>query len=255
MSSLKVTNIKGLSNVITVSSGSVLNLAEAEGLKVPQWRNATRPGSPQTGMIGYNIQTGVLEFWNGSAWSTGGTPTETLWYNEGNDCRSFMNNWNYNGELYNMTTLANFGNSWVHGWGGSGRTYELTLSSIPSHTEVRYRCNIHMVDSWDNEYNEIRMWNNAQTELTYLSWRKIWNEDYLRNTTSNYGATMYFYGDQPYSYEPWNGNNQRTNGYVAIDTNWQPHSNTNIRIFHRTDLDQGQSDEAYYISHSQLYIR
>ena len=66
---------------------------------------------------------------------------------------------------------------------------------------------------------------------------------------------MYFRGDQPYSYEPWNGNNQRTNGYVEIDTNWQPHTNSNIRVYHRTDLDQAQGDEAYYISHARLSYR
>ena len=99
------------------------------------------------------------------------------------------------------------------------------------------------------------MTNDSNTQLTYLSWRKIWNEDYLRDGSSNYGATMDFVGNQPYSYEPWNGNNQRTNGYVNIDTNWQAHTNSSIIIYHRTDLDQAQSDEAYYISHSQLYIR
>ena len=254
MSSLKVTNIKGLSTTITVPSSTTLNMSEADGLKIPTWINDTRPVSPVTGMIGYNLEEGYLEFWTGSSWASGGAPQESLWYNEGNDVRSFINNWNLT-ETYNMTTLASFGNSYVHGWGGSGRTYQLTLNNIPSHTEVRYKCRIHMIDSWDNEYNEIRMTNDSNTQLTYLSWRKIWNEDYLRDGSSNYGATMDFVGNQPYSYEPWNGNNQRTNGYVNIDTNWQAHTNSSIIIYHRTDLDQAQSDEAYYISHSQLYIR
>jgi hypothetical protein len=254
MSSLKVTNIKGLSTTITVPSSTTLNMSEADGLKLPTWTNNTRPGSPVTGMIGYNVEEQVLEFWNGTSWATGGAPQEQLWYNEGNDVRAYANNWNYTG-TYNMTTLASFGNSYVHEWGGSPRTYELTLNNIPSHAEVRYKCRIHMIDSWDDEYNEIRMTNDSDTQLTYLTWRKIWNNDYLRNTTSNYGATMYFYGNQPYSYEPWNGNNQLTNGYVDIDTNWQPHTNSSIKVYHYTGLDQGSSDEAYYISHSQLYIR
>ena len=77
-----------------------------------------------------------------------------------------------------MTTLASFGNCHVHEWGGSGRTYELTLGSLPAHTEIRYRCYIHMVDSWDNEYNEIRMTTGSSSSgtRTYLNWRKIWSK-------------------------------------------------------------------------------
>jgi hypothetical protein len=256
MSSLKVTNLKARSNTITVPGSNRLDLSEADGLKLPTWTDDTRPSSPSTGTIGYNLDSQAIDFYDGSAWGVGGGSQETLWYDEGNDVRSYTSNWNYTG-TYNMSTLAGFGNSHVHEWGGSGRTYELTLSSIPAHAEVRYRCYIHMVDSWDNEYNEIRMTTGAtgSSERTYLNWRKVWNDDFIKNVSASYGGMIRFYGNQPYSYEPWNGNNQRTNGYVEVDTNWQPHDQSSIRIFHRTDLNQAASDEAYYISHSKLYLR
>lgn len=182
-----------------------------------------------------------------------GTGGRRSWYAEGTDSRNTIGNWNHQ-EQFNMTTCASFGNCWIHGWGGSPRTYELTLNGIPTHTEVRYTCYIHMVDSWDNEYNNVRMWNNGQSQINYVEFRKTWNNPYLDSVGQYNGGTVSFVANQPYSYEPWNGNNQPTNGYAVIDTNWQSHSNSNIRIFHRTDLDQGAGDEAYYISHATLWI-
>lgn len=254
MSSLKVTNIKGLTGKITVPSSQTLDLSESNSISLPIWTENTRPPSPEIGVIGYNSELNSIEFYNGNEWATGGQQQEELWYDEGNDVRSFANNWNYT-QTYNMTTLASFGNSHVHAWLGSPRTYELNLSDIPAHTEVRYQCYIHMVDSWDNEYNEIRMTDDSNSQNTYMSFRKTWNRDYLNTPATFNGAMLRFVPNQPYSYEPWNGNNQRTNGYAVIDTNWQPHTINSITIYHRTDLNQAQSDEAFYISHSKLYIR
>jgi hypothetical protein len=182
---------------------------------------------------------------------------ERIWYSEDNDARTFMSNWNYSGEIYNMTNLGAFGNSWVHGWGGSARTYELTLNNIPGHTQIKYQAKYHMVDSWDNEYNEVRITTGASNSgtLTYASWRKSAGNAYLDSVSTNYGTTLNFVSGVDYSYEPWNGSNDATNGYADFDSNWQNHSASSIRIFQRTDLDQAQSDEAYYISHATLWIR
>lgn len=257
MSTLKVTNLKGRSTYIDVNGSTRLDMTDANGLKLPTWGDDNRPSNPQTGYIGYNLDSQSIEVYNGNDWSaSGGTPPDPLYYDEGNDVRSYTSNWNYTG-TYNMTTLANFGNCHVHEWGGSGRTYELTLGSLPAHTEIRYRCYIHMVDSWDNEYNEIRMTTGSSSSgtRTYLNWRKIWNDDFIKNVNASYGAKIKFYSNVPYSYEPWNGNNQRTNGYVEVDTNWQPHDATSVRVYHRTDLNQSRSDEAFYISHSKIYLK
>jgi len=181
---------------------------------------------------------------------------ERIWYSEGTDARAGIGNWNYS-EVYNMTQLGPFGNSWIHGWGGSPRTYELTLSGIPGHTEIKYTAKYHLVDSWDNEYNEVRITtgNSGSGTRTYASWRKTWNRNYIDSPSTSYGATINFVNNIDYSYEPWNGSNDPTMGYVDFDSGWQPHTDSSIRIYQRTDLDQGQSDEAYYISHATLWIR
>jgi hypothetical protein len=182
---------------------------------------------------------------------------ERIWYTEGNDARNFMGNWNYSSEIYNMTNLGPYGDSWVHGWGGSPRTYELTLNGIPSHSQIRYTAKYHLVDSWDNEYNEVRITtgDSSSGTLTYASWRKTWNRNYIDSASVSYGATINFISGIDYSYEPWNGSNDSTLGYVDFDSDWQNHSSNSIRIYQRTDLDQGASDEAYYISHATLWIR
>lgn len=188
--------------------------------------------------------------------SGGGGPGERIWYQEGTDSRPYIGNWNYQ-EQYNMTRLGPFGNAHVHGWGGSPRTYELTLNNIPSHSEIKYTAIYHLVDSWDNEYNEVRITTGSSSSgtRTYASWRKTWNRNYIDNASTNYGASINFTANVDYSYEPWNGSNDPTMGYVTFDSNWQSHSASSIRIYQRTDLDQGQSDEAYYISHATLWIR
>ena len=73
-------------------------------------------------------------------------------YDEGNDCRDFLANWNYN-ETSNMSVSPvpngyTGGSGYWHGWGGSGRTYTLTKGDLPSHQFLCYDCIIHHVDSW-----------------------------------------------------------------------------------------------------------
>jgi len=35
---------------------------------IPSWNNAGRPEDAKTGTVGFNIQTGSLEIWNGNNW-------------------------------------------------------------------------------------------------------------------------------------------------------------------------------------------
>ena len=55
------------------------------------------------------------------------------------------------------------GGHW-HGWGGSGRTYQLNVGGLPAHQYLCYDCLIHHVDSWDNEYQHINIDGNGVTE-------------------------------------------------------------------------------------------
>lgn len=176
------------------------------------------------------------------------------WYYEGNDCRGYMGNWNYSSEQYNMTTLGEFGNSWVHGWGGSGRTYLLTVNNLPAHSKLRYTCNIHMVDSWDNEYNNVRVNDNNGNEFQIAEWRKNYGNAYVDSLSTSNGGSVTQNFNRTYSYVPWGG--QRSgNGYITVTSNWYNHSRSQFQAWHRTDLDQGQGDEAYYISHVQIDLQ
>ena len=78
MSQLSVHDILGISaysNKIRIPSGHAL---EVEGnLKFPVWTSSTRPSGPETGSLGYNSETAVLELYNGTAWVNVGDPRLT----------------------------------------------------------------------------------------------------------------------------------------------------------------------------------
>ena len=180
-------------------------------------------------------------------------------YDEGNDCRDFLANWNYN-ETSNMSVSPvpngyDGGSGYWHGWGGSGRTYTLTKGDLPSHQFLCYDCIIHHVDSWDNEYQHMNI-----DGVRFASWRKIWNENRFRELVGNHdssetgGATLLARFNNDYSYEPWNGSNDSTMGYIRFSSGWIPHTASSVTVDHRTDLNQGRGDEAYYISHARIRV-
>ena len=75
MSQLSVHDILGLSaysNKIRIPSGHALEIDGS--LKFPTWTSSTRPSGPETGSLGYNSETAVLELYNGTAWVNVGDP-------------------------------------------------------------------------------------------------------------------------------------------------------------------------------------
>jgi hypothetical protein len=182
----------------------------------------------------------------------------TAYYNEGSDCRTFLTNWNKTTN-YNMTILGEFGNCWVHGWDGVAGNYTLTLNNIPAHTQVKYECNIHHVDSWDGEAVEIYTTNSSNTEVLRSSWYKImWAVPH--GVYNLPGTASTFSGPQRYSYMPWADANtgpwyKTMPGVTRFTSGWYDHASTQFVARHYTGLDQAQSDEAFYISHVRLFIR
>lgn len=78
MSTLSVHDILGLSaysNKIRIPSGHALEIDGS--LKFPTWTTSTRPSGPETGSLGYNTETAVLELYNGTAWVNVGDPRLT----------------------------------------------------------------------------------------------------------------------------------------------------------------------------------
>ena len=180
---------------------------------------------------------------------------ERIWYDEGADCRATIGNWN-DQQVYNMTDCAGLGNCWIHGWGGSARNYTLNLSGIPAHTEIRYECYIHQVDSWDAEVNQVYTTNNGGAEVLRAQWNKNYSNPPYSISTN--GTTHSWFGAKYYSYAPWNPTsdvNLRNMGYSKVTTDWYSHTDSTFSARHYTGLDQAASDEAFYISHVKVWIR
>ena len=181
---------------------------------------------------------------------------ERIYYDEGADCRATISNWN-DQQVYNMTDCAGLGNCWIHGWGGSARAYQLSLSGLPAHTEIKYECYIHHVDSWDDEQNRIYTSDTGGSNILRASWTKS-NGGFPASISTN-GTTASWWGNKYYSYAPWNGNNgereSRWDGYMKVTTDWYSHTSSTFVARHETDLNQAAEDEAFYISHVRVWIR
>lgn len=75
MSTLRLSEIQGTAQTITIPSGH--QLVVQGNFKVPIWTNAARPNVPQQGFIGYNSEEEVFEVYNGTEWvaaGAGGAP-------------------------------------------------------------------------------------------------------------------------------------------------------------------------------------
>lgn len=191
---------------------------------------------------------------------TGLTTTgETLWYDEGGNAQSFTANWN-DTQTTNMTEFGGFGNATAHGWGGSARTYQLSLSGIPSHTEIRFECICHHVDSWDGEQQYVYTSNNAGADVTQAAWTKS-NASAPASITAYNGTDLSWFGNKYYSTAPWNGNageqerEAKWDGYMRVTTAWYSHTASTFIAKMYTGLNQEQADEAFYVSHVKVWIR
>lgn len=184
-------------------------------------------------------------------------PGERLFHDEGTNAAGFTANWN-NATTYTMADFGGLGSVNAHGWSSGPATYTLTLSGIPTHTEVRYQCFLHYVDSVDNETSNIFTMNSGGTETERLRMRKTYNVPPSYDLIAS-GTTVSWHGNKFYSYTPWGGNvmypNGGGNGYVIMDTGWYAHALSSFTARHVLGADQGQSDEAQYISHVKVWIR
>lgn len=200
------------------------------------------------------------------------TGSERLYYDEGLSANSYTGNWNYGTTQY-MAKWADLGSGYAHGWDGSARTYQLTLGSLPTHTEIMYECYIHMVDSWDAEgYNYVYTSNSSNADITQCQFYKSLAS--VPYNLSTFNSTTFSWRGQglgEYSYAPWGGTYvaQTTggaggqqgsggaggNGYAVINTGWYSHTSSSFIAKHQTPLDQAVADEAYYVSHVKVWIR
>jgi hypothetical protein len=158
-----------------------------------------------------------------------------------------------------MTDCAGLGNCYIHGWGGSARNYTLNISGLPTHTEIRYECYIHLVDSWDGEAVEVYTSNNAGGEITQATWTKVLSQPGLQSLNTYNGTTVKWRNARYYSNAPWNGestdNNNGNYGYAVVTSPWYSHTASTFTARHYSGLNQETADEAFYISHVKVWIR
>lgn len=248
------------------TSANQVHIGNSSGNPVKLIGGVASQQSTNVALTGGNITVPTLTATTAKSSSLTWASGERLWYDEQLNASSYTGNWNY-GTTTSMTQWGDLGSGTAHGWDGSARTYTLSLSGLPSHTQIRYQCYIHMVDSWDAEgYNTVSTSNSTSTGmLTQVQWYKSWttgpyNWSNFNSTTSSWKA------NQLYSYSPWgtyymqngfqgSGSNQPGgNGYLQVDTGWYSHTASTFTASHYTPLDQAITDEAFYISHVKVWL-
>jgi hypothetical protein len=246
---------------VTTTNNNV-NIGDASGNPVKIIGTVAGQESNSVSITGGSVSGATNTATNANFTSLTLNAGERIWYNEDADCRATIGNWN-DATYYNMTDCAGLGNCYIHGWTAGPRDYILSLSGIPAHTQIKYECYIHHVDSWDNEANQVYVTNDAASYVQMASWTKV-NSAPPSNLTSYNNTTLSWWGNKYYSYAPWNGNpstdnpqgrDQLYDGYLQVTTDWTSHTASTIQVKHHTDLNQDASDEAFYISHVKLWIR
>ncbi len=221
-------------------------------LKLPAGTTAERP-SAASGYLRYNTTLNRPEFYT-NTWTNISTKSESyLYYYEGRDANLFTGNWN-NSTTYSMLNFGGLGHVTAHGWSTGPATYTLTLSSIPSHTQVRYVVFWHMVDSLDTETNNLFLMNSAGGETEFLRFTKTYNTDPSYSVLQS-GASVTWSGSKIYTYRPWANGAYNKDGYYVFDSGYYDHASTSFTARHVCGADQAQADEAMYLSHVQLWLR
>jgi hypothetical protein len=174
-------------------------------------------------------------------------------YSEGNNAAPHVGNWN-NTTTYTMNQFGGLGKVNAHGFSSGPVTYTLTLSSLPVHTEVRYKVFWHLVDSLDNETNQLFTMNSSGGETEKLRFTKQYNLEPAISVQDT-GVIASWSGPQTYTYRPWANGYYGQDGYLSIDTGWYSHTANSFTARHVMGADQAQSDEAEYLSHVQVYLR
>lgn len=176
----------------------------------------------------------------------------TLYYDEGANAAAFTANWN-NSTTYTMADFGGLGSVTAHGFTSGPVTFTLTLNNLPPHRQIRYRVFWHLVDSLDNETNQLFVMNESGTETEVYRFTKQYNLA-PSASISVAGLTATWSGHKTYTYRPWAGGAYGADGYIDIDTGYRDHNSTTFTARHVMGADQGQADEAEYLSHVQVWI-
>jgi hypothetical protein len=168
-------------------------------------------------------------------------------YSEGSNATPYLGNWN-NSTTYTMADFGGIPNVTAHGFSSGPVTYTLTLNNLPPHTRIRYRVYWHLVDSLDNETNQLFIMNSSGGETEILRFTKQYNLTPAISIAASPG-TYTWSGAKSYSYRPWAGGAYGADGYIIVDSGLIDHTLTTFTARHVMGADQAQADEAEYLSH------
>ena len=191
-----------------------------------------------------------------------------LWlkvHDEGLNANLFTSYWS-EGTVTSMTNFGGFGLGYGHGWpiqtvwalkSSDVQNNTLTINNLPKHSFIRYFVRWHSVDSIDNEFNELRIFDIYKVNQFNAMWNSTRQSNISFNTNNVFLNTSSTWTTAEYSYRPWSTGNGTSiiHGYFTIDTNTQVHTTSQFKALHFSGTDQGQEDEAVYYTHSTLYLR
>jgi hypothetical protein len=66
-------NVSPINRPVGVGIGAKMSATlspTATRQQIPTWNNLGRPKHPRAGVIGFNLETHTLEYWNGAMWLT-----------------------------------------------------------------------------------------------------------------------------------------------------------------------------------------
>jgi hypothetical protein len=168
-------------------------------------------------------------------------------YSEGSNASLYVSNWN-NSTTYTMADFGGIPNVTAHGFSSGPVTYTLTLNNLPPHTRIRYKVLWHLVDSLDNETNQLFIMDSSGGETEILRFTKQYNLVPNISVAASPG-TYTWAGAKSYTYRPWAGGYYGQDGYIIVDSGLVNHTSTTFTARHVMGADQAQADEAEYLSH------
>jgi hypothetical protein len=211
----------------------------------------TSLGSPFPGRISnvalYNRILTATEVANNYIELRGRFDAPIYTYSEGNSASSYVSNWN-NSTTYTMADFGGIPNVNAHGFSSGPVTFTLTLNNLPPHTRIRYKVLWHLVDSLDNETNQLFIMNSSGGETEILRFTKQYNLTPAISVAASPG-TYTWSGAKSYTYRPWAGGAYGADGYIIVDSGLVNHTSTTFTARHVMGADQAQADEAEYLSH------
>jgi hypothetical protein len=175
-------------------------------------------------------------------------PVDTLYRNEGTT--AITSGWN-NTNTYSMSDFGGIANVTAHGGVGGPVTFTLTLTGLPTHTDIRYKVYWHMVDSLDGETSSLYTSDNTGSNVLRARWTKSYPSTPSYSTLNITGTWS---GAKTYSYRPWGGGAYGGDGYAQFDTGFYTHTASTFTAVHEMGYDQAISDEAMYLSHVEVWL-